>query len=665
MSEGDRAGPFDDLRDFTEAFFRRHGAEISREGGVSHVRMGGELVEFFGREEMLLGFGTGVQSADVERVTPGSFVLESVLKQMSSEGRRLRLRLPVRHRVRRDGIARRIDATDADTSEPRLERLLKRHYVFHIRLVYLSDERIEDLVSIAVDDNNVARRIDPGTWLDDDSKVLLRRHASVEELDAAFQEASKLAARVARDRAGEMADALHDRLRHTITRLKSYYRDRLEEMPRGDPARWRDATEQVDDEYEHKLAEEIENHRQRVVIRLVSFAEIEVPWVRARVTLTRDRLLGEHTIEIDQSTGALEAGGCSACGTPALELSLCSSGHVVCAACARICGMCGRFSCVGCGVQPCSTCATPVCDRCESSCQDCRGIVCETDARECGRCGRASCESCGARCARCDTDLCGRCRTECATCGGALCWNCALECARCRKPVCTSESIDCSVCGRAHCPCCLEECDFCRAIVCPSHSQRCAACHRTGCGEHASICVSCGLSRCADHAAECTVCGRAVCEKCAGECASCGNAVCDRDGTRCSICDSDLCRAHAEVCRTCGRQACPVHSHSCAPCGDTVCEGHALRCSSCHEHYCNRCVSSRSLCSLCTRLAKAPIVSRVAVESVIAGGLPDELRGVRRWRMVSIRDRHLLLSVGEPRQLLVLDGEGRPLRRVS
>ncbi len=664
MSKLDGEGPFQDLREFTEAYFRRHGADVSRDGGVSRVKIAGELADLFGRQEMLLGFGASDHGSDVERVTPGSFVLESILKQMSGEGRRLRLRLPVRHRVRKSWIAARFDAIDSELSEPKLERLLKRHYVFHMRLVYLSDERVEDLVSVTVDEQNVARRIEPGTWLDDDSRVLLRRHASIEELGAAFQEAARLAARVARDRAGEMADALHDRLRHTITRLKSYYRDRLEEMPRGDPARWRDATEQVDDEYEHKLAEEIENHRQRVVIRLVSFAEIEVPWVRATVALARDGLLGEHAISIDQSTGAVEPSGCSACGTPALGISLCSSGHVVCAACARTCEMCGKLSCVGCGVKPCSACSSAVCDHCESSCQDCRGVVCETHALECGRCGRASCESCGARCTRCATDLCGRCRTACATCEGAVCWNCALECARCRKPVCTSESVDCSVCGRAHCPSCVHQCEFCEAIVCRSHGERCATCARTGCGKHASICVSCGLPRCADHAAECSVCGRAVCEKCAGECATCGSAVCERDGTRCSICDSSVCRAHADVCRTCGRQACSLHSHACAPCGDTVCEGHALRCSSCHELYCNRCVSSRSLCSLCTRLAKAPIVSRVAVEAVIAGGLPDDLRGLRRWRMVSVRDRRLLLSVGEPRELLVLDGEGNQLRRV-
>ena len=661
---GDLA-PFRGLRDFVEAFFLQHGGEVTRRGELSKVVVGADLEEVFGRAELKLVFSAEGARDDAESVAPGSFILESILKQMKGRGERLRLRLPVRHPLRKGLLRRAIQALDAEAHEPAIERRRKRQWVFHMRLVYLSDERIDDLINVAVDEADVAREVDPWAWLDPGAKVLLRRHASPGELEARFQVAARLAARVARDRAAEMADAIHDRLRHTVIRLKSYYSDRLAEVPRGDPARWRDATEQVDDEYEMKLAEEVENHRQRVVIRLVSYAEIEVPWIQATMELTRDGVRGEHGVALDQTTGLLTPDPCAACAVPTSVVSLCSGGHVVCTSCARVCTVCGRETCLLCGAKACAVCTQDACADCQRTCDDCRGGTCKSHALECGRCGRTSCTSCGARCRRCDTALCGRCHTHCATCAGAVCRSCALDCARCRKPVCQSESTACARCGRTHCRSCVLRCDFCDSVVCRDHGSRCATCSRQGCDEHASSCSSCGSPRCIEHVHECAVCGRDICDGCSGKCTTCARAVCARDGTRCSICDTVLCRAHSPVCATCGATACERHSHTCAPCGSTLCQGHALLCASCGEHYCNRCMPGPSLCALCSRLAKAPIVPRTTAETMIPAGLPADLRSVLRWRCVSIRDRRLLLCAGEPRELLVLDGAGNLVRRVD
>lgn len=651
---------FRNVREFVEGFCVWQGCSLERQKELTRIRLSPELQTLFGKEEMLLGFGVGRSDPQVEPIAPGSYVLETIFRFMKERGRRLRLRLPVRVRLRKRNALAQVQTRNAEISAIETERVYRRENIFHLRLIYLSDERQEDLLSIAVDENDVARPVDPWVWLDPDAQLLRRRHASLDVLQQHFDAALRVAARSARDHAAEIADAIHERLHRTVIRLKSYYLDRLREVPRGDPARWRDATEQVDDEYANKLAEEIENHHQRVVIRLISCAEIEIPFAQVRLRLVGeggDGVGAEHVFQQNLANGAIEPGSCASCRMPTLELHLCSSGHVVCATCARICGACGASSCIACGVQTCAVCGVDTCSACQSPCDDCHGAICPEHGLLCSRCQRRSCTSCGALCVRCNAALCARDRRTCVECDHAVCHSCSVDCARCHSATCAGESEDCEHCGRAHCPNCLASCELCGARTCLFHSAECQTCGKMACAEHMRECATCESAHCLNDIDQCTVCSRSVCAKCARTCASCAKVTCSHHGVRCSVCQGSACSDHASTCETCGQAVCAAHARRCAPCGSMVCDSHALRCSSCGEHYCNRCVPERGLCSLCQRLARTATVGRAAVAEYLPAGIPEDLQKVRRWRVVAIRDRHLLLAMDAPRELLVLDAE--------
>ncbi len=654
-----------ELREFVEAFFRWQGAAVRRGREHTQVELPENLRSVFGKDRLALAFsGSPCSDPNIDPVAPGSFVLETVLKLMRDRGHALRVRLPVRHRFYKKRLAAQLDSGQSSIRELRVQRVLRRHHIFYLRLNYLSDERVDQLIRIAVDEADRASLQDLAVTFAEGMRLFQRRRATPEELEQKFQSALRLARHIARDRAAELADETHERLYRTIVRLKSYYMERLAEVPKGDPARWRSATEQVDDEYAAKLAEEVENHRQRVVIRLVACEEVETPVAAVHIVLERDGLHAEHTVHVDLYQGGMEHGLCACCHKPTgHSLELCSGGHILCADCVRICASCGLLTCVVCGANECARCGATACGQCAQTCDDCQRAVCAEHSLRCGRCERNSCTTCGGHCIRCETPLCANHRATCSVCGGAVCDACSLECARCQKTLCASSAGECSVCGRVHCPQCLGRCEHCNAEVCLSHSLICESCSAVTCREHGAQCAACGSLRCQQHISTCSVCSRPLCDECAGKCDRCGSTICARHGVRCAICHKWVCKDHSGRCGTCNGAVCDDHTEHCIPCGSTLCQPHALRCGNCGELYCNRCISPNMLCTICQRLARSASVDAAAISKLNLKELPDSLRRIKKWRLVALRKRSFLVTMTAPKEILVFDAEGRLIRR--
>jgi hypothetical protein len=69
------------------------------------------------------------------------------------------------------------------------------------------------------------------------------------------------------------------------------------------------------------------------------------------------------------------------------------------------------------------------------------------------------------------------------------------------------------------------------------------------------------------------------------------------------------------------------------------------------------------VCTLCQRLGRAPTVTAQAITDLDLRDLPEDLARVKKWRMVALRERHLLIAMSVRKELLVFDGDGVLIRR--
>lgn len=652
------------LRQFVERFLEHHGAELRRSGALTEVELSAGLEEAFGRSNLKLSFSSPALD-DAEPVEPGSYVLEVIHRHLRDRGRRLRMRLPARHAARRARVSRLLTLTNGALGTPEAVRCFRHEVYFNLQLTYLSDERVDALRTVVVDDEG--RVWEPSEPLEmvEGARLLKRRHHNDEELGALALLASRFASRQGKRLASEMAASIHGRLYQTILRMRRYYEDRLREVPRGDPARWKTSTDLIDDEYAHKLAEEIENHRQRLVIRLISWAEVETPWVRMEFPVRGNGPEWTYSFFFNQYAGIDRPSPCASCGERPTTFAACAGQHAACPDCASECSVCNRTQCRTCGVDSCLTCESVLCKRCETRCCSCERATCAAHSSSCARCTTTACEECGRSCSRCGEFSCQSHWCTCSLCDNSMCVQCRLACVRCDALVCSDHVRNCSFCGMSFCPSCTEECDECGRQVCQSHAATCAGCGKAGCLRHAGLCDTCGEPRCVKHAVDCAKCGVASCPSCGRACKYCAEVVCSMHAVRCWICRVDACEEHGRTCATCCAHSCMEHCFECLPCGNTICSAHGLRCDSCREYYCNRCMPSAHLCSLCSRLPKGRLVTRAIDRDALVPVLPEDLRSCRKWRTVGVRGRTLVLSVARPQVLLVLDGDGAIVRRVD
>ena len=641
------------MRSFVESFFRQAGSRIRRRGAISEVALSSSLHEAFGEERLVLSFGGPAPGA--VPVEKGSHIIETIRRLLSGHGGYVRIRRASRQRCHKAQLARRIGVAGGETGSPETKPFLRREHVFYIRLVHLSDRREEELVTVAVaDGDNVRVVTDPMPPTDETDRVLARRGVSPEELDRRFRLAAHVASECGRERAEELSDAIHERLERTLTRLKTYYEGRMAEAPSGDPARWKNATEGLDDELKFKVIEELENHRQRIVVQLVGVTEVETPCTRVTIPVSPGGW--NYEADWDHVDGRWMLASCPSCDTPMEALSNCRGGHGICAACAETCASCGRTSCSDCGRAACGACGSMVCTDCAVQCENCEKATCPSHVNGCVACDRRACDACGSLCGACQGQVCAEHGVTCVNCGNARCRSCGLSCNGCARVACEECSRSCGTCGMVHCAECVVSCGVCDKDACPEHGGACATCGVGSCSKHGGACSKCAGVFCGEHCRECSQCGRASCGDCGSECGACAVALCSAHGGRCAMCGTSVCAEHGAECGACGAVACPEHGFECAACGDGGCLAHGIRCGSCGDRYCNRCMAAGA-CALCTRLGKSEIVRDPGVD------VPEDLRTVKRWRVLKLPSRILVEARSRPPVVLVYDLDGNLLRR--
>ncbi len=413
------------MRAFAESFFKHFGAQLQTQGDEWVVDLPPDLAAVFGKPRLYLVFPDSAEaSADLspheDLLAYGSRTFDRMLGLLSNRGEMTAVNLPRRADVTFDGDpplplrnCRRLDQqlTVSDDS----------FYLFNFRAVFLSDEKQERFISLALD---TARQPYPEI-LDlltgaESHDFTVNPTPSIEPalLRRLLAEAETLAHRQIEAETVHLEEAIRARLQKNLLRLTTYYRRLRAEVNTDDPAQADTVRADLEQDLQRKIAEEVERHRLQVTLSPLSYALVSLPLAHCRLTLATPHT--QQTVSLSQNlyTGQVEPLLCHHCQQPLDQLALCDHIHPVHPHCLDTCRRCQLEVCHTCGIQTCAICQQPVCRNCLAACAHCQRWLCADHGQTCAICGLDYCPVDRFTCRRCGQTYCRVCGEldECATC---------------------------------------------------------------------------------------------------------------------------------------------------------------------------------------------------------------------------------------------------------
>ncbi len=516
-----------------------------------------------------------------ELVAYGSQLFDRMVNYMQRHAALTVQTLPARFR---DGetLMQAVRPTNAAIAGLQMRETQQPLYLFNWRITYRADDQREELYTVVLEENGSrvplaseiqdemasGKNVDaptagekaavdlPALLADAESAieqneeghVLPLKSPPMTELTRLATSARKYAIYHADLRCASHEAEILPRLHKSLERLTSYYEQQVEEIHDNHDAGG-EKRRVLEQDLQRKLAEEVENHRLRVRVDLVSYAILLVPVAVAEVTLRAGRAshslspIKENgkgdpqevtvTVRRNSYSGVLRRPRCHACRTETAAVAIDRNGHITCDDCLQQCAVCRDVLCAACGVEPCTVCERDVCDACGSACWACGERACAKDQSPCPTCGDAVCHSCQTECAECDTRqcrshlrrdsvsealICGACAVRCPGCqqfsarigtdeasGQRFCEHCLVACTECGRRVgpgffITGTSVGQGT-GRPYCTNCTDPCPDCgtqlpRGELCPACNAVCAICGGAHLREATAVCVQCEQPYC-------------------------------------------------------------------------------------------------------------------------------------------------------------------------
>jgi hypothetical protein len=426
------------MKRFAEDFFRHFGAQVESHGDELVVHLPPDLAEVFGKPRLYLVFAERGKTRDLspaeDLLVYGSRTFDRMLALLQERGQATQLYFPQRHAVRPG--SRRAACMGGEHQAPLSLhncRIVEDHatprrdlfYVFNFRAVYVSDEKQEEFITIALDDEGQPRPDAVEMLMDFDANLLPTDQAvpvSADQLRPMLDAAVQVARAQIEARADELEKAIQPRLEKVLLRLSRYYRRLLDEVQSDHPAQDQALRADLQRDLESKTAEELERHQLRVTLTPLSYAVALVPFAQRCLSLATRH--SQHVVELGQNlhTGQVTPIACHHCGEALDHLALCDHGHAAHPHCLDTCCRCGRDVCHACGIQPCAICGDAVCADCTARCPHCADRLCASHVQSCAICGQAHCTKHSFRCRCCDQLYCLQhaYKGMCETCRWAL-----------------------------------------------------------------------------------------------------------------------------------------------------------------------------------------------------------------------------------------------------
>ncbi len=294
------------MRAFAETFFTHFGAALTPRPDELVVDLPPRLADHFGKPRLYLIFpAEQKQGRDLspheDLLVYGSRVFEGMLALLTGQGEAARLQLPRQVSADIEAIpAPSLRRPQIQVTEVENAAGQAWYYLFNFRVVYVSDEKEESFVTMAVDDLgrsvpallDLFRQTPPLSTAPDSTPTLPAARLS-KLAEQAGEEVRLIAAR----RAAELEQSGRIRLEKTLLRLTGYYRRRIDEVDTGDPAEDESVRADLQQDLEQKIADEMIRHRWRVVITPVSYAAVLLPTVHYRLTVTASAAEGSVPVQ--------------------------------------------------------------------------------------------------------------------------------------------------------------------------------------------------------------------------------------------------------------------------------------------------------------------------------------------------------------------------------
>ena len=677
-----------DLRQFTLAFFTCFGAEIQLQGRKKNspmsVKLSPELAEHFGKPDLELCFHQAEQEIGRDLVAYGSRIFDRLLTYLDRHAALTLQKLPSRFASSQE-LLHAIQPVNASITNLRMQEQLQLLFAFNWRITYRADDKREEIYAVLMDESGArlptineavtADTIDINALLAAAEPVPMERNEEGQPLPAKLLPLTQLTrlAESARKYAIYHADVrcvAHEaeilpRLHKTLNRLTTYYQQQIEEVyDAHDPTG--EKRQVLESDLQRKIAEEVENHRLRVKVDLISYAAIQVPVAVAEMTLSDGKREATLRVRRNRYNGVMRRPRCYVCDQETTAIALDRNGHLICDNCIAQCATCQDVLCERCGVAACSVCGQQNCDTC---------------GRLCWACGERACADHINPCSVCGDDVCHACQTECACCGvrqcrshlrvdhvlasrgqtALICATCAVRCPGCHQY--SAHTDVCSASGQRFCRNCLVTCQTCGKHVGVGFYQTIA--DVAYCLDCLQTCPVCQAAT--PEITQCQTCGANSCHACGELCAFCQQPFCAQHSQHLKKCDHVVCQTDTVKCHICQGEACPLCNAACGICENFFCADHGGVCRRCGCTYCRECVRISGLCDTCATVGREG--EPVALEEEPWAATPEVAALAPHYRWLRTRNARYRIYLGQnalmSSALIVVDQKAAPPQVIS
>ena len=628
------------LYGFTRDFFTLFGATVIEPDEQRADRLLATLPEtlatHFNKSELSLRFKTGELQSGDDLVAHGSRTFDRMLTFLENRSAFTVQRLPVRVHGG-EAVMSAVHPLNAAIAGLKLQEGLEDLFFFTFRITYRADDKQQELYTIVLDeqgrwrsrplagnaghalsapDQLLADAEPAPTETNEAGELLPPRLLPVAQLARLAETARKFAVYHADLRCVTHEAEILPRLYKTLERLTTYYNQQIEEIADGHDLDG-EKRRLLESDLQRKISEEIENHRLRVQVELISYVALGIPTASAEIILSDGRQRVTLVVRQNRYSGELERPACHHCAEPLETVTLDRSGHLLCPNCTHRCHGCGDTVCPSCGVFACPVCGNEQCRNCSTVCDACGEHACAGHISRCPTCGDNVCHRCQVACAGCGVHQCrSHLVADCvATVPGEhalICPTCAVSCPACGQA--TIHVEQCALSGQRFCRNCTIVCAGCGLTVGPGYYERDAADQAPYCRNCLGTCPSCG--RGTRSIVTCGVCNAEGCGVCTPGCAVCKTPLCSAHQVRMQECGHILCQEHCAVCAIGHEAVCPICRTVCAICERHYCSEHTEACALCGQEYCEECVRRSGLCDTCANIDKEGVVFNLAEDAL-------------------------------------------------
>ncbi len=430
------------MKNFVKSFFQTYGGDVREEPPALTVTLPEDLRKLFEQETLRLVFDAKEVDESSELVTHGGYVLSVIHSYLQDKGVKLSSRLPDQHGLDKDHLLETITIEHGKVVEARIKKERTADLVFHFKVTFLSDEKSETLYAIGIDRH--------GSIFDGDdyySDEVMEKHiiplsqkgdvdVTRKDIEKLFRDCLKAASERAQREAAALQNDVLKRLHRNVVRIQGYYTAQIQELHRNQPS-YEERRLTIEREQQHKLQEEINNHRIRIVIKLLNVHLVERG--ESLVSLQLKPLHGDSqqtmVVQFDHFTGTVDYGECPICRTTMEKIVMTSDGSMGCQQCAVTCSGCGKVFTDIHRAARCGICERPTCSDCLTACATCHKEVCLDHAKPCAIGQEMTCTDC---------------LTGCEVCGAELCSEHVFECSATHQPVCFEHRVICRQCRRVY-----------------------------------------------------------------------------------------------------------------------------------------------------------------------------------------------------------------------